>query len=286
MIKKFYKDMLLIRKFEEKVQQMFKDRELTGTTHFCIGQEFTPVFLSRIIEKDDIICCTHRNHGYYLSHTGDIIGLMDELKNKETGVCGGRGGSQHIINNKTFYSNGIVGGMLPIAVGMAYTEKKKESGKVVIAVLGDGTLGQGVFYESLGLASRWRVPVVFLLEDNNYAMSTKKQLDRLDIENICEGFHIEFNSISSYNKLKYLKEYILNFKKEYVGWTRQTNRPSFLYIPTNRLCGHSKSDDCKYISKTEIEFAKEDDPINILREEIDKSGKVEKQIIKKIEKKT
>jgi len=152
-----YLEMLRIRRFEQKVLEMFSRGVFFGTTHTYLGQEANAVGVLSHIGQDDIVFSNHRGHGHFLAYGGDMRSLFAELMGKSTGVCAGRGGSQH-LHWKNFYSNGIQGGIAPVAAGIAMSEKLKKSAAVTIAFLGDGTLGEGVLYEALNMASLWQLP--------------------------------------------------------------------------------------------------------------------------------
>ncbi len=142
-----------------------------GTTHTYLGQEADAVGVLQLLQEDDIVFSNHRCHGHFLAYGGDPRALFAELMGKATGVCGGRGGSQH-LHWRNFYSNGVQGGIAPVAAGMALAEKLKGSGAVTVAFLGDGTLGEGVVYETLNMASLWGAPILFVVENNHIAQTT------------------------------------------------------------------------------------------------------------------
>jgi TPP-dependent pyruvate/acetoin dehydrogenase alpha subunit len=166
-----YKTMLLIRGFEERLLAEFSTGKLVGTTHVCIGQEADAAGIFSVSDPDDVVFSNHRCHGHFLAYGGDPYCLAAELMGKSTGLVGGRGGSQH-IQWRNFYSNGILGGIVPVATGMALAEKARQTGKVVMVFIGDGTLGEGVLYESLNIAALWKLPILVVLEDNHYAQTT------------------------------------------------------------------------------------------------------------------
>ncbi len=166
-----YQSMLLIRRFEERLLVEFSAGKLTGTTHAYIGQEADAVGIFSVIDPEDVVFSNHRCHGHFLAYGGDPYPLAAELMGRTTGLVGGRGGSQHIYW-RNFYSNGIQGGITPVATGMALAEKVRESGKITLVFIGDGTLGEGTLYESLNLAALWKIPILFVLEDNHYAQTT------------------------------------------------------------------------------------------------------------------
>ena len=147
----------LIRAFEQKLLALFSAGKLFGTVHTCIGQEFTGIAVCRNLRDGDLIFTNHRGHGHFLARTGDVNGLMAEIMGRQTGVCGGRGGSQHICSQGVF-SNGIQGGIVPVSAGLALAQKIANSGNIVVVFIGDGTLGEGVIYEAFNIASKWELP--------------------------------------------------------------------------------------------------------------------------------
>ena len=172
---KIYHQLYKIRRFEETVLDNFSKGVFFGTTHTYLGQEANAVGVLSNIQEDDLVVSNHRCHGHFLAYGGDAGALFAELMGRSTGVCGGRGGSQH-LHWRNFYSNGVQGGIVPIATGMALAEKFKRNEAIAIVFLGDGTLGEGVVYESFNLASLWNAPILFVLENNRIAQTTPIEL--------------------------------------------------------------------------------------------------------------
>ena len=165
-----------IRLFEQSLLDLFASGALAGTTHTCIGQETVAVGVTAALDRDrDIVFSNHRGHGHFLAYCGEVERLYLEVLGKPGGVCGGRGGSQH-LQFGNFYSNGVQGGIVPVATGMALAEKLKQTGAVAVVFLGDGTLGEGVVYEAFNIAALWQLPIVFVIEHNGYAQSTPSTL--------------------------------------------------------------------------------------------------------------
>ena len=165
--------------------------KISGTVQTCVGQEFSGVFAAKYSTNNDFVVSNHRGHGHYLSFTKDLQGLIGELLGNPIGCSKGIGGSQHLYN-KNFFSNGIQGGMLPIAAGLSFSKKLSGSNSVSIAFLGDGTLGEGILYETLNICSLWNIPVVFILEKNNISQSTSfDQNFSGNLKNIINGFGID-----------------------------------------------------------------------------------------------
>lgn len=227
-----------IRLVEERLLKLFAEGRLNGTVHTAVGQEFTGVFISKFLTSDDFITSNHRGHGHYISRTNDVKGLIAELMGKEIGVSGGMGGSQHLVS-ENYLSNGIQGGMLPIAAGVAYYNKLAKNNAISVSYIGDGTLGEGVVYETLNLASVYQLPMVVVLENNGYAQSTSfEQTFRGATKERAEGFGCRYFKTSTLDldHLNLICQSALDF-------VRKCNGPVFLEIETFRLNSHSKGDD-------------------------------------------
>ena len=271
--------MLLIRRFEERLLELFSLGELFGTTHTSIGQEAIAVGVLNHLNDNDIVISNHRCHGHYLASTGDVTGLLAELMGKNDGVCKGRGGSQHLhVHN--FYSNGVLGNMFPVAAGMAYAEKVKDSKAILVIFIGDGTFGEGVMYETLNLISLWKVPMLIVVENNRYAQSTKIE-DTLagSIKDRVTAFDIETTELSTFDVSE-----IYTTSKVVVQKTRNEKKPKCLILNTYRFASHSKSDDGR--SKKEVEEWLVKDPLQLIEKEFDKRQleKEKKLIINELEK--
>jgi len=273
-IEELYFQMLLIRKFEEKLYRLFDEGKLYGTTHGYIGQEANAVGIISNLRPNDTIFSNHRCHGHYIARTHDVKGLLAEIMGKSTGICGGLGGSQHICSDN-FYTNGIQGSYMPIITGMAYAEKNNKTDNIVVGFIGDGTLGEGVVYESLNLMSLLQVPCLVIVENNQYAQSTKtKQTIAGSIINRFEAFNISTEEIASTNVVE-----IKEKSQKLIDQTRQKKRPHCLIIDTYRLCSHSKSDDFR--DKNEIEEHRKADPLIISKKLI--SSKTLNELEKKVD---
>lgn len=245
-----------IRKVEEFFLQMFKLGKISGTVHTCVGQEFSGVFAAKYSTNNDFIVSNHRGHGHYLSFTKDLQGLIGELLGNPIGCSKGIGGSQHLYN-KNFFSNGIQGGMLPIAAGLSFSKNLSGSNSVSIAFLGDGTLGEGILYETLNICSLWNIPVVFILEKNNISQSTSfDQNFSGNLKNRINGFGIEYFETSIYD----IEELDSVFKKAFV-YSRKESKPVFIQVELGRLNSHSKGDDNRDLNV--IKSLVEIDPLNI-----------------------
>jgi len=256
----FYFEMKLIRCFEKKLLDLFVKNLLFGTTHTCIGQECNSVsFLNAIETNIDIIWSNHRCHGHFISYSGNIIGLMAEIMGKKTGVCGGRGGSQH-LHYKNFYSNGILGGTVPQALGSAFAIKNKKS--ICIVFIGDGTMGSGVFYESLNLASLWNCPIIFVCENNNIAQTTPLNLALSgSILSRVKAFDIKTYKNNSLDVMQ-----IYDLANEVISYVRKTRKPAFVELKSIRLGPHSKGDETRSVN--EIKKLNNNDPLKKIQKGI------------------
>ncbi|SVD10012.1 uncharacterized protein METZ01_LOCUS362866, partial [marine metagenome] len=253
----FFKLALMIRRTEDKFLELFDQGKMNGTVHTCNGQEFSAIAFSSALGKDDFIFSSHRCHGHYIAHTGDVSGLIFELMGKTTGTCSGIGSSQHLFNDN-FFSNGIQGGIVPVAAGMAFAVKKKNKGSIGIVFIGDGTLGEGVVYETLNLISLLNLPLLMVCENNRYAQSTKVE-DSLagDILSRPKSFGIE-----TFHSNTWDLDNLFSDAKDSINFVRN-GKPAFHLVDTYRLNHHSKSDDNRNIKEV-ARYAKKD-PLNVFK---------------------
>ena len=230
----------LIRRTELLLLDLFSKGLLSGTTHTCIGQEFCQMAVVRALDDpDDAVLSNHRNHGHFLTYSGNFPGLVAEIMGRESGVCGGRGGSQHLIY-RHFHSNGVQGGMTAIGTGLAMARKLEGSRGIVATIIGDGTLGQGLVYESLNLSSVWQLPLLFVVENNGIAQTTET---RCTI-----GGSIEDRGAAFGLPVWHFDDAAPDFfacVEQVVQSVRSTRRPGFLVIDTQRMGPHSKGDDLR-----------------------------------------
>ncbi|HUN63740.1 MAG TPA: thiamine pyrophosphate-dependent enzyme [Candidatus Sulfotelmatobacter sp.] len=252
----------LIREVEQRLLQLFAQGKLFGTVHTCIGQEFVGIAIAEALEPADQIFSNHRCHGHFLARTGNVDGLIAEVMGRETGVCGGRGGSQHLCDvAQGFFSNGIQGGIMPVASGLALSLKLRQEGSIAVVFIGDGTLGEGTVYETLNLASKWQLPLLIVLENNGYAQSTPQSQNLAgDIEARAAAFGIRTERGSTWEP-----EALVKLARNAVGEVRQTGSPLFLIVDTYRLMAHSKSDDNREAAEVESYWRK--DPLKKFVEE-------------------
>lgn len=269
---KFYYQMKLIREFEKTLFKLFDAGEITGTTHTYIGQESIAVGIINALEKKDIVISNHRCHGHYIVKNNEINNLLAEIMGKEEGVCKGRGGSQH-LKTDYFYSNGVQGNMFPVAAGLALSQKKQKSKNITVIFIGDGTLGEGVIYETLNILGLLKIPLLVILENNKYAQSTSiKDNFYGNIGDRLKGFSIDVSEMCS-NDVFEINDIFKNIIKK----MKFKRSPHIGIIDTYRLAPHSKGDDDR--PKEEINKWWKKDPILLLE------SKLDKEVINKINQK-
>jgi TPP-dependent pyruvate/acetoin dehydrogenase alpha subunit len=248
-----------IRRFEQSLLDLFATGALVGTTHTCIGQETIAVGVMSALDRErDIVFSNHRGHGHFLAYCGEVERLYLEVLGKAGGVCGGRGGSQH-LQFGNFYSNGVQGGIVPVATGMALAEKLKQTGVVTAVFLGDGTLGEGVVYEAFNIASLWQLPLVFVIELNGYAQSTPSWLQIAgQVAARPQAFAIPTIECDAVDV-----NTVLAGAAAAVDAARAGGGPQCLVCRTYRLAPHSKGDDHR--PAEELTAAWERDPLRAAR---------------------
>lgn len=253
----YYRDMLRIRRFEETVLEEFKRGVFSGTTHTSLGQEANAVGVIRQLLSEDIIVTNHRCHGHFLAYGGNMRALFAEMMGKATGVCGGRGGSQH-IHWKNLYSNGVQGGIVPIATGMAMAEKLKGSDTAAAVFIGDGTFGQGVIYEAFNMASLWQAPLLIVVEHNHIAQTTPTTHTLAgDVRQRFMAFGIPAVEMDSSDVME-IAAGAFHLMQE----VHEESTPRALILNTARFGPHSKGDDTR--PEAEVAELKETrDPIVI-----------------------
>ena len=252
--------MLTIRFFEEAVERLFLEGRIGGTAHTCIGQEAVAVGVAAALQPQDAVTSTHRGHGHFLAMGADPGRMMAELFGRATGYSGGRGGSQMMMDiPRGFYgANGITGGSIPFAAGLALDAKMRGTGRVAVCFFGDGASNQGVFHETLNLAALWKLPVVFLCENNGYAMSTssKRGLANPHVVERAAAYGI-FSAHADGNDLPAMQQ----ATAEALQLARSGKGPVLLECRTYRLSGHSRGDKREYRHATEETEAWQREPI-------------------------
>ena len=259
--------MYLIRKFEEAAEASYMRGLIHGTMHLSIGQEASAVGSILALKPDDYILSTHRGHGHCIAKGADPARMFAEFFGKENGYCHGRGGSMHIadIEGGNLGANGIVAGGLPIAVGVGMSIKAQKQHRVCMVFFGDGAANEGAFHEAMNMASIWKLPVVFVCENNKYAMSMDIAL-AMAVEHVAQraaayampGTAIDGNDLPA----------VVSAARAAVARARDGDGPSLIECKTYRIRGHSKSDRNLYRTKEEIEAWREADPIARLENEL------------------
>jgi acetoin:2,6-dichlorophenolindophenol oxidoreductase subunit alpha len=269
LLREFFREMLLIRRFEEKVEERFRAGELPGFLHVAIGQEAVAVGVCRALEEGDVIASTHRAHGHTLAKGTHPNELMAELYGKLEGCSHGYGGSMHLydLERGNLGANAVVGGGLPAIVGAALAFKFRDEARVGVAFFGDGATNIGTFHESLNLAQLWNVPAVFVCENNHWAESTpaKQHMPIEDMTKRAEAFGMEAMKVDGQEVGK-----VYEAAAKAVEHARSGRGPVFLVAETYRLVGHYIGDPQVYRSKEELQHLKEtEDPIDKLRAQIE-----------------
>jgi acetoin:2,6-dichlorophenolindophenol oxidoreductase subunit alpha len=268
LLREFFREMLLIRRFEEKVEERFRAGELPGFLHVAIGQEAVAVGVCRALEEGDVFASTHRAHGHTLAKGTHPNEVMAELYGKVEGCSQGYGGSMHLydVERGNLGANAVVGGGLPAITGAALSFKLREEPRVAVAFFGDGSTNTGTFHESLNLAQLWKVPAVFVCEDNGWAESTpaKQHMPLTDISDRALAFGME--TIKVYGQDV---EEVYGAAQRALDHARSGEGPVFMAIETYRLVGHYVGDPQVYRPKDEVkELRATQDPIEKLRERI------------------
>lgn len=265
------KRMYTIRAFEEMAEQSYALGKIHGTMHLSIGQEACAVGASVGLRPDDLILNHHRGHGHCLAHGADVNKMVAEFFGKETGYCRGRGGSMHIadVEGGNLGANGVVGGGIPLAVGVGLSLKMQKSDKIIACFFGEGAVNGGAFHESLNMAAIWCLPVVFVCENNQYAMSlpVRKAFAITDLSVRGAAYGIPSRTVDGNDVIA-----VANAVHEAAERARRGAGPSLVVCETYRWRGHSKSDQNKYRTREEIEAWKRKDPIRRFRDHLMAAG--------------
>jgi pyruvate dehydrogenase E1 component alpha subunit len=266
-----YRQMALCRRFEEAAAKAYSQGKISGFLHLYIGQEAVAVGAISAAEPGDYIVATYREHAHYLARTNDPRGAMAELFGKAAGCSGGRGGSMHLFDAaKRFYGGwAIVGGHVPIAAGVAFASKYRAEPDVTLCFFGDGTANMGAFHEGLALAGLWKLPVVFICENNQYAMGTPlyRTLSVEDVAVRALGYPIEAKIVNGDDVLE-----MREATRVAIARARREHLPYFIEAKTYRFRGHSMSDPARYRSKEELQKWMDRDPIQVLGRRIQTLG--------------
>ncbi|MDX2361434.1 MAG: pyruvate dehydrogenase (acetyl-transferring) E1 component subunit alpha [Crocinitomicaceae bacterium] len=258
--KKWYKDMLLIRKFEEKTGQLYIQQKFGGFCHLYIGQEAIVVGTASACRKGDKHMTAYRDHGHPIALGTDPRVLMAELYGRSTGCSKGKGGSMHFFDKEVGFmgGHGIVGAQIAMGAGVGFAEKYNETGNVVCVSMGDGAVRQGALHETFNMAMNWKLPVIFIIENNNYAMGTsvERTTNVTDLSKIGDSYEMPSRSVNGMSP-----EAVHEAIAEAAERARKGDGPTLLDIRTYRYKGHSMSDPQKYRSKDEVAEWMEQDAI-------------------------
>lgn len=280
---KAYGDMLLIRRFEERAAQLYGMGLIAGFCHLYIGQEAVVVGIQSVLKPQDSLITAYRDHGHMLAAGMDPKGVMAELTGRIGGYSKGKGGSMHMFSReKNFFGgHGIVGAQVPLGTGLAFAHQYKGDGGVCITSMGDGAANQGQVYESYNMASLWKLPVVYVVENNQYGMGTSVARSSAGPNYFArgQGWNIPGEKVDGMEILK-----VQEAAKRAVDYARSGKGPYILEMDTYRYRGHSMSDPAKYRSKEEVEGVKEHrDPIDHFKDYMVKTLKIPETQIKTIE---
>ncbi len=282
-MKKLYREMLLIRRFEEKAGQLYGMGLIGGFCHLYIGQEAVVTGIQSMQEEQDTVVTTYRDHAHMLAIGMDPKGIMAELTGRIGGYSRGKGGSMHMFSReKGFYGgHGIVGASTSIGTGLAFTHKYKKDGGVAVSYMGDGAANQGQVYECFNMAKLWNLPVLYVIENNQYAMGTStKRHSAGEFFKRGEGFDIPGEQVDGMDVLA-----VQAVARQALDYVRSGNGPYILEVKTYRYRGHSMSDPAKYRTKDEVEkFKTESDPIERLRKLMFEKGGMTEDDLKPIDK--
>ena len=278
-----YRDMKIIRLFEEKCSQLYMQGKIRGFLHLYIGEEAIAVGLASALNEDDHIITHYRDHGHALARGLEPRAIMAELCGKATGTSFGRGGSMHIFDASKNFAGGhaIVGGHLPLAAGLALAAKQLNEDRIVVCFFGDGALNQGEFHETMNLASVWKLPVLFFLENNFYGMGS--HIDRTfaggsKVHTIADRYKIPNSRIDGMDVLAVREASI-----DAIAKIRKTSKPYLLEAVTYRFQGHSMADPVTYRDRDEVDKWRPRDPIALLKEKLLEAGHASEKLIGRLD---
>jgi pyruvate dehydrogenase E1 component alpha subunit len=258
--KYWFENMLLIRRFEEKAGQLYGQQKIRGFCHLYIGQEACASGAVSALKEGDKYITAYRDHGHPIALGSDPRKIMAEMYGKETGISKGKGGSMHMFDKEKhfFGGHGIVGGQIPLGVGIAFAEKYNKTDNLCITYMGDGAVRQGAFHEALNLAMTYKLPVIFVIENNGYAMGTSVQRTSNvhNLHTLGEAYDMPSESVDAMKV-----EEVHNAVDKAAKRARKGDGPTLLEFRTYRYKGHSMSDPAKYRTKEEVEAYKRRDPI-------------------------
>jgi len=278
----FYRDMVLIRRFEERAGQLYGMGLIGGFCHLYIGQEAVATGMKATMKEGDRVITTYRDHGHMIMTGSDPKNIMAELLGRKDGSSKGKGGSMHLFDIKRnfFGGHGIVGASVPIGAGLAFADKYLGNNAVTYCYFGDGAAHQGQVYESYNMAKLWNLPVIFIIENNKYAMGTSviRSSASKELHKRGSGFNIPGYEINGMDVIAVIEE-----SRQIVDDVRSGKGPVIIEMDTYRYRGHSMSDPATYRSKDELNSKKEQDPIINLKNYIAQNSTIAAEEIKKID---
>lgn len=279
---KWYESMQLMRKFEEKTGQVYGQQKIRGFCHLYIGQEAVLAGAMSVLKHEDSMITAYRDHAHAIAKGTHPNAVMAEMYGKATGCSKGKGGSMHMFDkeNKFFGGHGIVGGQIPLGAGIAFAEKYAGTDSVCVTYMGDGAVRQGALNETFNMASLWKLPVIFVCENNGYAMGTSVERTTIetDIYKLGLPYGIPSSAVDGMDPVA-----VHNAMNEAVDRARAGEGPTFLEMRTYRYKGHSMSDPQKYRTKEEVESYKAKDPIEVVKQTILKEGYADEKWIEEID---
>ncbi len=278
------RELLMIRRVEEMAGQMYGMGLIGGFCHLYIGQEAVVVGINAAMGPNDSVITSYRQHGHLIARGVDAKVVMAELTGRVGGISKGKGGSMHMysVENQFYGGNGIVGAQVPIGTGLAFAHKYKKDGGVCVAYFGDGATNQGQVYEAFNMAELWRLPVLYVIENNQYAMGTSVERSSADthLYRRGSGFGIPGREVDGMDVMA-----VEAAATEALAWCREGNGPTILEMKTYRYRGHSMSDPAKYRSKEEVkQMRSEHDPIDQQRARILEQEAADEGTLKEIDK--
>jgi pyruvate dehydrogenase E1 component alpha subunit len=266
--REFYRHMLLIRRFEEKCVELYSDQKIRGFLHLYIGEEAIAVGIMHALTPDDAVLATYREHGQALARGVSAKSIMAEMYGKAEGCSRGRGGSMHLFDAATRFYGGsaIVGGGLPLAVGMALADKMMKRNRVTVCLFGDGAVAEGEFHESLNLASLWQLPILFVCENNRYGMGTALEISESEtnLARKAAAYNLTSSQVDGMNVID-----VAEAAEKAAADIRAGKGPVFLECLTYRFRAHSMFDAELYREKTEVEAWKKKGPLVILQKKLE-----------------
>lgn len=284
LIADLYRQMLRIRRFEEEAARLYTERKIGGFLHLYIGQEAIAVGTASVLEPEDVVITAYRCHGHYLARGGNVRAGMAELLGKATGCVQGRGGSMHFFDaSRNFMGGwGIVGSHIPVAAGFAFAQAYRETKAATVCFMGDGAINIGPFHEGLSLAALWKLPVVYVIENNQFAMGTPltKTAPTDDLSIRALGYPLARATVDGHDVFAVRAAIHTALRR-----AREQRQPTLIEAKTYRYRGHSMADPAKYRTQEEVDAWKSRDPISTLAAKLDSLGlqKLREDVERKIE---